>query len=466
MKIFYLSLIVLFVMCFSISCRSRWDPASRLSGSEKSAWLIFYNGVQTLQNKGDRKKAAEYFREVADKYSSSDYGSDSKELADLLDIMVKEDAVWQEPVAIEKLNLQEKIAYNIYHLRNVNCYQRMQPGMCCLLKESKRKDAPYNAAIELKKIGRPAIPALIELLKDRRPTRSVAYWRNFVPKRTILRYQDAARQILPSLIPKSFYRKTAPFTYLSMATSDEQKAVYEQWKEWYAKNGHKSNAKLQWEAYAGFTSPRKRLRLLSMLIKEPGQKAKVKEKLHELANKLDPVYLPLISAKLIAMGDLSLVPKVSEAFFAGKYDNHSSKRFAEMISAQLHAPRQIIIYGDEKDFDRIKKLFQQQDKSSQQRKKILLTRINHIVRWESLRKNYNKKEFPIYAFIGVLNDKEFYNKENHNRSIIDVRRCDAAANAIQFFSEVDFGFDISDSNNNKDEAIEKIKSWGKEQGKR
>jgi hypothetical protein len=65
-----------------------------------------------------------------------------------------------------------------------------------------------NAAVGLRDIGRPAIPRLINLLRDRRPIRAVGFWRVFHPSRTVLRYQDVAIEILQGLIPKRIYARS------------------------------------------------------------------------------------------------------------------------------------------------------------------------------------------------------------------------------------------------------------------
>ncbi|WP_075096631.1 hypothetical protein [Planctomyces sp. SH-PL14] len=65
-----------------------------------------------------------------------------------------------------------------------------------------------NAAAGLRDIGRPAIPRLINLLRDRRRIRAVGFWRVFHPSRTVLRYQDVAIEILQELIPKRIYARS------------------------------------------------------------------------------------------------------------------------------------------------------------------------------------------------------------------------------------------------------------------
>ena len=188
----------------------------RVPAEEQNAgWDEFLAAVTCLQERGDRPAAARRFRWVADQYPRSTFGRQSKELSELLATMVQEDQAWKEPADNSKLTVEEQITYNVYKLREVTCYQIMQPGMCSVLEPFGQKEGTYNAAIELRKIGPPAVPRLTKLLEDRRPTRSVGYWRSFRRDRTVLRYQDAAIEILNELLPAAFYRESSTRAYFS-----------------------------------------------------------------------------------------------------------------------------------------------------------------------------------------------------------------------------------------------------------
>jgi len=233
-------------------CGAEWslDPASRLQGDERKAWTLFSAGVEALQDKGDRNRAAELFGQVAAEYPESRYAADSKELATFLRQMVEEDKRWTEPIDPKALAVEEKIAYYRYHLRDLNCYQLSQPGMCYVLQDIRPEREKTNAAIKLKEIGEPAIPALIELLKDRRPTRSVGYWRDFSPSRTVLRFQDAAIQILGGLLPAAFYRPNSTAAYFSTESSEVQERVIKSIKSWYEESRGKPEVEKKWLAVA------------------------------------------------------------------------------------------------------------------------------------------------------------------------------------------------------------------------
>ena len=108
----HLRLAVTVVLTFGCS-GAEWnmDPASRLEGDEKKAWALFSAGVETLQDKGDRNRAAEFFGQVAAGFPQSRYEADSKELAAFLRQMVEEDKRWTEPSDPKALSVEQKIAY-------------------------------------------------------------------------------------------------------------------------------------------------------------------------------------------------------------------------------------------------------------------------------------------------------------------------------------------------------------------
>lgn len=222
-----------FTALYSAQAFEQFDPndtASRLSVEDRrqltemrtaKAWGIFESAIQSLQDDGNRPLAAERFRKVATRYSGTYYAEESQELADLLDKMVKEDRVWSEPKDLSALSQSELITYHIYHLRDVVAHQWSQPGYCDVL-SSFSLEKEYNAAKELRSLGQAAIPALLDLLEDRRPIRGVGYWRDFHPTRTILRYQDAAIQILNEVLPDASYTRRTTSSYFSSEDADDR----------------------------------------------------------------------------------------------------------------------------------------------------------------------------------------------------------------------------------------------------
>ena len=204
------------------------------------AWQLFESAIGALQGEGNRRLAAERFREIAAKYAKTVYAADAKELADLLDKMVKEDRVWKEPDDVSSLTVAARIEYDVYHLRDVVAYQWSQPGYCNVLAGGLIRDNGPNAAKNLRDLGEASIPALLDLLDDRRPIRAVGYWRDFHPTRTILRYQDAAIQILGELLPGAPYVPGTTSSYFSGEETEECTKLAEQIRKSWQRDKDKS----------------------------------------------------------------------------------------------------------------------------------------------------------------------------------------------------------------------------------
>jgi hypothetical protein len=233
-----------FISLYGAEAFEQFDPedaAGRLSAEDRKqlaemptakAWGVYESAIHALQDEGNRPLAAERFRKVTTMYSGTYYAEESRELADLLDEMVKEDRAWREPKDLSALSQSELIAYHIHHLRDVVAHQFSQPGYCNVLSSFLREEEG-NAAKELRSLGQAAVPALLELLEDRRPIRAVGYWRNFHPTRTILRYQDAAIQILDEILPDASYTRRTTSSYFSNEDpNDRAKLIDKIRKSW------------------------------------------------------------------------------------------------------------------------------------------------------------------------------------------------------------------------------------------
>jgi hypothetical protein len=194
--------------------------------------------------------------------------------------------------------------------------------MCRLLKpfDQDREDA-YNAAIELHKIGRPAIPQLIELLRDRRPIKSIWYSRDFFPERTVLRYQDAAVQILAELLPTDFFAfspgQTTPF--LSTEAPAKRYKFIAWMDEWYKKSKDKPEAEQMWIAIKMDPGMWPTRDLLRKLADEHKQGKEVREELHKMYKSRPAIYRPMIAEELARLGDQSKVEEVLKEYRNGEY---------------------------------------------------------------------------------------------------------------------------------------------------
>ena len=114
--------------------------------------------------------------------------------------LIAEDKAWRQPADLDvtALAVEQKVAYWMHHLRDLNVVQMSQPGFCHVVGgfgAFARNGGP-NPAEELVKLGTGAIPALIAHMDDERPTRSLAYWRMFAPESFyLLRYGDCCQQV-------------------------------------------------------------------------------------------------------------------------------------------------------------------------------------------------------------------------------------------------------------------------------
>jgi len=442
------------------------DPASRLEDPEEEAWKTFHAAVTCLQDKGDRESAGKLFQEVVERFPDSPYAQDSKELGAFLERMVKEDAAWEEPENIATLSLPEKIDYNIHHLRNVNCYQWSQPGMCYLLRSYGRDRDTNNAAIALKEIGLPAIPALITLLDDRRPTRSVGYWRNFSPSRTVLRYQDAAIQILNALTPTPFYRRSSTAAYFSTESPEIRAKTTASVQSWYRKSRGKSETEQRWIAIEEEPGIYQVLSLLETVAKEPGQKERVLQKLRQMCRIRDRIQLPQISYLMCQLGDCSRLAEVADAYLAGEYDvgMRLLDDSAAGSNAQDYALRQTILYGNEKHHADLRKHFYLK-KDPLSKRQALFDMLFDLAsgEHERLPDGYAETRFPIHLLIDALDFRDGWGHATDGSSQWAIRKCDAAAEAIQSLANVDFGYDEKAPIEAKDATIARIRSWWQDQ---
>jgi hypothetical protein len=165
------------------------------------SWDIFTEALNALDERGDRKQAAKLFHKIVNEYPDTYYADQARELSKLLDEMVIEDSKFELPKDFEKLPLDKQIVVHIHFLRDARAYQFSQPGSCRLSFQGSTNPGHknYNPALALFEIGDSAADALSDYYDDRRPIRGVGYWRNFRPTRSVLRYGDAAEQIIKKI---------------------------------------------------------------------------------------------------------------------------------------------------------------------------------------------------------------------------------------------------------------------------
>jgi hypothetical protein len=297
--------------------------------TEPKACDCFFIGLDHLTQAGDRTGAAKRLREGFELAPLSHYAAASDELAVLLEVMAEEDKGWVEHKELDKLPLKEKIRYYAYHLRDRGVKQRTLSG----------KGVPRSpdAASELRNIGKDAIPALIGMLDDRRPTCSVRYWRAYWPDRTVERYQDVALELLDSLLPVHFYHARASAAHLSSESPEVRYRVISRIREWHKAGEGKSEPERLWVAVKMKLGIHPTIKLLKALAQEHGQKAEVLKELHAMYQNLHRAYRPFIGELMAELGDVSKVNEVVEMLNKNEFQSYFGERFEDDSALFLNA---------------------------------------------------------------------------------------------------------------------------------
>jgi hypothetical protein len=260
-----------------------------------------------------RAQLLERFERIVRNYPDSEHVARARETAALLRQMGKEDAEHaarrKAGKPFEQLSKTGQIADLIFQLRDQNGHQRSQPGWCDIFDFDflgRQKDTPAH---QLVKFGYDAVPQLIDVLEDKRFTRSVGFHRDFYFSHYVLRVGDAAQQILERIAGRSFYERRS--TSGAMVKDGAAGKVKEQVKAWYAELQKKGEKRLLEEATlkGDDNSPRQGKRLLerhpeaALAALVSGAKASrdswVRAKLVQLVGEVrDDACLPFLLAEL------------------------------------------------------------------------------------------------------------------------------------------------------------------------
>ena len=275
----------------------------------EAAWQSFAQGIAMLRSGTPRSELLNHWKETLRVFDHSRYHEQLTDLTSQLEKQVVEDQklAGSDVEDPGKLPLPQRINYYIARLPDVHGAQWSQPGHCVTYGMGEGT----QVSDALIKIGRPAVPKLIEHLDDRRLTRSIGFWRNFAPSRVVLRVQDVAVQCIEQIVDIRFYHSSSTSSYLSNEKEEKRRAVVEDIKEWWTTNGSKTPL----EGYLARMDRGNIYDRLAVLGKiESIDKTAVDSiaTLNRWAAGEDFRQLPKVAEALARRGDLSLLPAMRE----------------------------------------------------------------------------------------------------------------------------------------------------------
>jgi len=191
------------------------------------AWMEYLKAGELLHKGTDRSEMAKRFSSIGRRYSVTRRGRICSELGSLLAEMAAENRNFIEPENLQSLPTDKKINHYIFKLRDVAEQEMFVPGKCRVLYYPK---TPNSAAVALRGMGKTVIPAMIGLLDDRRPTRSVGLQMN---NAVILRYCDAALEIIEAIAQQKFDKRTERGAFFSTADDKTREQIVSDVKAWW-----------------------------------------------------------------------------------------------------------------------------------------------------------------------------------------------------------------------------------------
>jgi len=297
--------IVLCLVVFAATSLAQPQPDK----SNRAAWESFSAGIALLEKGAPRSDVLAQWETTMKEYPRSEYRHQLLSYTTILRAQIEQEStIPAEGEQPGKLSPTQQVAYYIAHFPDVHGQQMGQPGICSVF--SNGDDTKASDAVV--KIGRPAVPQLIKALDDRRLTRSIGYWRNFDPHRTVLRVQDVALQCIQAILNMRFL--PSDLSYLSTAQPQLHSNITADIETWWKQNGQKTPLQ-------GYLA---RLRQFEKAKAPVWQRVEMLEKIESLDKtavnstaflqswaievKGNRDYLPVIAKKLALRGDKSWVP--------------------------------------------------------------------------------------------------------------------------------------------------------------
>ncbi|MFO8012959.1 MAG: hypothetical protein R6X20_06595 [Phycisphaerae bacterium] len=270
-------------------------------------WFLW--GTRMLSEDRPWAGVLDQWRETLRYFPNWRYPDQLREVVSRLEEQVPEMARLAETDVADPAALppQERIACYAARLPEVRGAQTRIPGSARALRMGQRT----RVSDALVAIGRPAVPALLDRLDDRRITRSVAD--SLAPKLAILRVQDVAIQCIEAIVDLQFYRPSTTSSSMSSEAPQIRETVIEDIRTWWQEHGQKS-------ALAGFLGRlnqtenlRRRIATLGKIEATDADAVDSVARLKEWAVEANRSGLRDIIEALLERGDTSLLPAAMEA---------------------------------------------------------------------------------------------------------------------------------------------------------
>lgn len=301
--------------------RERMSPAARNAGREE-----YEAAIEELISGAARPAVAERLRAYAKAYPQADLVPDALELADRLEEEAKEDAAWKEPATPASLSAEERAAWLVYHLRDATGIRLPFDGYTSVLPPRGTATAPPKGPVaDLLAGGSSSIPVLLAMLEDRRPIRAAGWGSRRVSDRrwhsvlVVLRYQDAALEMLNAMLPTPTYERKRTADYLSSEGPEDRTELIADVRRWADDTRNRSPAELRWIGIrrSGTYDALKEIRRIAV------EEKRTAEALAELRMMFEGgrhwIFQPKICEVMADLGDTSKVAAVLESLGAGTY---------------------------------------------------------------------------------------------------------------------------------------------------
>ncbi len=301
--------------------RERMSPEARNAGHEE-----YEAAIEGLTSGAARPAVAERLRAYARAHPRADLVPDALELADRLEDEAKEDAAWEEPAAPGSLSPEARTAWLVYHLRDATGTRLPFDGYTSVLpRRGTGVGPPKGPVADLLAGGRVSLPVLLTMLEDRRPIRAAGWGSRRVSDRewdsvlVVLRYQDAALEMLNALLPTPTYERKHTADYLSSQGAEDRTELIADVRRWADDATSKSPAEMRWIGIrrSGTYDALKGIRQIA------GEEKRTADALAELRKMFEGgrpwIFQPMICEVMADLGDTSKVAEVLESLRSGKY---------------------------------------------------------------------------------------------------------------------------------------------------